>query len=212
MTSRHAGPVTDQDSAAAWDTRYADRDQVWSGRPNAALVTELAEERPGRALDVGCGEGADAVWLSGQGWQVTALDVSRVALDRAAGAAAGVGADVRWLQAGLLDADLAPASFDLVSAQYPALRRTTGHEAERRLLDLVAPGGLLLVVHHADVDVEHAGSGGFDPEAYVSPADVATLLDQDWQVEAHEKRPRTLTAGAGAHHTVDEVLRVRRLR
>jgi len=80
---------------------------MWSGQPSTPLVSETRELRPGRALDVGCGEGADAVWLAEHGWDVTALDVSRVALDRAADQAERVGVQVRWLHAGLVEAVLA---------------------------------------------------------------------------------------------------------
>src|SRR5665811_2556995 len=69
---------------AEWDRRYTDRDQLWSGQPNGALVAEVAGLTPGRVLDVGCGEGADAVWLASHGWDVTALEVSGIALARAA--------------------------------------------------------------------------------------------------------------------------------
>lgn len=196
---------------AEWDARYAGTEQVWSGRPNGALVAEVAGLAPGRVLDVGCGEGADAVWLDRQGWEVTALDVSRVALERAALHARAAGADVRWVHAGLVEAPLRPGTFDLVSAQYPALRRTPGQRAERSLLAAVAPGGTLLVVHHADVDVEQARAHGFDPADYVAPSDVAALLDDDWQVEVDEKRPRHVSGGGGAHHMHDLVLRARRL-
>ena len=193
-----------------WDARYAATDQVWSGRPNAALVTEVAGCEPGRALDVGCGEGADAVWLALNGWEVTALDVSSVALQRAALAAEQAGAQVQWVHAGLLDASLPAATFDLVSAHYPVLLRTPSHDAERALIDGVAPGGLLLVVHHADVDPEHAKEQGFDPADYVSPSDVAALLSDDWDVSLDERRPREVHGGAGALHTHDVVLRARR--
>lgn len=142
------------DAAAEWDERYAGAQQVWSGRPNGALVAEVAGLEPGRALDVGCGEGADAIWLATHGWQVTALDASGVALQRAALHAEQAGAHVQWRHAGLLDAGLPPAAFDLVAALYPALRRTDPDDdaAERALLAALAPGGTLLVVHHADVD------------------------------------------------------------
>jgi SAM-dependent methyltransferase len=193
-----------------WDERYAGSDRVWSGRPNGALVAEVDALDPGRALDVGCGEGADAVWLALRGWDVTALDVSRVALDRARTAAAEAGAVVRWSHTGLLDAELTPGGFDLVSAQYPALLRTPGNDAERALLAAVAPGGTLLVVHHADVDVEHAKERGFDPADYVSPRDVAAQLDSGWDVTFDERRPRHVEGGAGAHHTHDVVLKARR--
>ncbi|MEU9996541.1 class I SAM-dependent methyltransferase [Streptomyces sp. NPDC050848] len=198
---------------AEWDSRYADRHQLWSGRPNGALVAEVAGLTPGRVLDVGCGEGADAVWLARGGWDVTALEVSGVALERAAGHARDAGLAVRWVHAELTRAALPPASFDLVSAQYPALLRTPDAAAERALLAAVAPGGVLLLVHHAGMDTQQPDESGFDPADYVWPSMVAALLDDDWEVEVDEERPRVLPdGGAGAHHTDDLVLRARRLR
>jgi SAM-dependent methyltransferase len=184
---------------------------MWSGEPNAALVAEVGNLEPGTALDVGCGEGADAMWLAGRGWQVTAIDVSDVALQRAKTAAEMAHVDVEWVHAGLLDAPLPPAGFNLVSAHYPALLRTPTHDAERALLAAVALRGHLLVVHHADVDAEQAKSHGFDPTDYVSPSDVASLLDEGWQVTFDERRPRRVHAGAGAGHSHDVVLHAQRL-
>ena len=195
-----------------WDQRYAGQSALWSGQPNGALVSEIRGLRPGRVLDVGCGEGADAVWLAGQGWDVTALEVSRVALDRAAREAELRGATVNWVHSGLVEAALPPESFDLVSAQYPALLRTAGNTAELALLQAVAPGGLLLAVHHPLPTAEEAEAHGIDLRDYVGLADVAALLDEDWRVEVHEARPRHVAEGAGAHHTEDVVLLARRLR
>lgn len=222
-------PASRTPDAAEWDDRYGASQQVWSGQPNGVLVAEAGGLAPGRALDVGCGEGADAVWLAGRGWQVTAVDVSHVALDRAERHAQDAGVVVTWLHAGLVEAGLPPGAFDLVSAQYPVLRRTACAVAERLLADLVAPGGTLLVVHHAlaphgggDHHTDHghepggrdgAGQhdhrheGGFDPEQYVMPADVAAVLGDDWRVEVDERRPRTIQGGGGAHHAQDLVLR-----
>jgi SAM-dependent methyltransferase len=195
--------------APEWDERYASADRIWSGEPNGALVAEVADLAPGRALDVGCGEGADAVWLARRGWQVTALDVSAVALERAKRHAQDAGVDVTWVDAGLVGAQLPAGSFDLVSAQYPALRKTPDEVAERTLLDLVAPGGTLLVVHHV-LDPEHLHELSFDPTLYVLPADVAALLGEGWEIEVDERRPRAVSAGAGARHVEDLVLRARR--
>ena len=207
------GYVGDPEVRAEWDNRYMDRQQLWSGRPNGALVAEVAGLTPGRVLDVGCGEGADAVWLARGGWEVTALEVSGVALERAAGHARDAGVTVRWMHAGLAEAPLPPASFDLVSAQYPALLRTPDAAAERALLAAVAPGGVLLLVHHAGMDTRHEHDAAFDPADYVWPSMVAALLDDDWRVEVDEQRPRVAPdGGAGAHHTDDVVLRARRLR
>jgi hypothetical protein len=116
------------------------------------------------------------------------------------------------MHAGLVQAQFPAGAFDLVSAQYPALLHTPDDDAERALLFAVAPGGTLLVVHHTRIDVEQAKAHGFDPADYVSPSDVAALLDGDWRVEVDEERARRVAAGAGAGHTHDLVLRARRLR
>jgi SAM-dependent methyltransferase len=206
-------PVADRALQEEWDRLYADRTQLWSGQPNGALVTEVAGLRPGRVLDVGCGEGADVVWLARRGWDVTALDVSGVALKRAAAHARDAGVDIRWVHSGLVEAALPPASFDLVSAMYPALLRTPEAAAERALLAAVAPGGVLLLVHHVGMETDQEADSRFDPADYVWPSMVAALLDDDWQVEVNEQRPRIAPAGgAGAHHTEDQVIRARRLR
>ncbi len=212
VLSPAGGYTGDPAVRAEWDSRYADREQLWSGAPNGALVAEVAGLAPGRALDVGCGEGADAVWLARGGWDVTAIEVSGVALERAAEHARDAGVPVRWVHAGLVEAPFPPASFDLVSAQYPALLRTPDAAAERALLAAVAPGGVLLVVHHAGMDTHQAHDSGFDPADYVSLPMVAALLTDEWEVELDEQRPRVAPeGGAGAHHTDDVVLRARRL-
>jgi hypothetical protein len=119
------------------------------------------------------------------------------------------------VHAGLLEAardgDVRAGGFDLVSAQYPVLLKSPGSVAERTLTELVAPGGTLLVVHH-DLGADHAHThdGGFDPALYALPADVAAVLDADWEVEVDERRPRSVSGGGGAHHVRDLVLRARR--
>jgi len=199
-------------NAAEWDETYASTTQLFSGRPNFALVTDVSGLRPGRALEVGCGEGADAVWLASQGWAVTALDVSQVALERAAQSARQSAVHVQWVHAGLVDAALPAAGFDLVSAQYPALRSSPDHNAERALLRVVAPGGLLHIVFHAGFDSHEAKARGIDPADYIWPTDiVAALLAGDWHIGVDTRRPREVPTGDAEHqHTDDVVIQARR--
>jgi 2-polyprenyl-3-methyl-5-hydroxy-6-metoxy-1,4-benzoquinol methylase len=134
--------------AAEWDARYSEREgAMWSGRPNGRLAAEVADLIPGRALDVGCGEGADAVWLARRGWTVTAIDISDVAVARARKAAELAGATVEWVCGDVLETAFSAGSFDLVSMQYPALPKAAGEAGVRALLDTVRPGGLLLAVY-----------------------------------------------------------------
>src|SRR5438874_929308 len=141
--------------AAEWDARYSEREgSMWSGRPNGRLVAEVADVTPGRALDVGCGEGADAIWLARRGWKVTAIDISDVAIGRAREAAERARASVEWVCGDVLQTQLPARSFDLVSLQYPALPKSAGEAAVQTLLHTVRPGGLVLAVYH-DLDDEH---------------------------------------------------------
>src|SRR4051794_9275815 len=198
--------------ADQWDARYSERDgTMWSGEPNGRLVAEVADLTPGRALDVGCGEGADAIWLAGRGWTVTAIDVSDVALGRARAAAQRAGATVNWLCGDTLRTALPAASFDLVTMQYPALPKAAGDAAMRALLDTVGPGGLLLAVYHdlGDEHRDHMKSQGFDPADYVDADDLAQLLGDDFTVERHAVEPR-INPPPDTQHIADIVLRARR--
>ncbi|BCK57631.1 class I SAM-dependent methyltransferase [Nocardia wallacei] len=194
--------------AQFWDERYGSRDLLFSGEPNAVLVTEAAGLPPGQALDVGCGEGGDARWLAGQGWQVTAVDISRVALERARAAGVPGPGAVAWTRADLTVTPPPAAAFDLVSVQYFPFPRQAGDRALRGLLDAVAPGGILLFVGHDLADL--TGHEDFDPHAFYHPADVAALLDSGWDIEVSETRRRIGPPPAGTHHTHDVVLRARR--
>jgi SAM-dependent methyltransferase len=198
-------------SAEHWDERYAgEAGGLWSGHVNGALAAEAAGLAPGRALDVGCGEGADAIWLARRGWEVTGVDVSGVALERAAAAAAAAGVTVTWVRGDFAAADLPGGGFDLVSVLYPALPRGEDDHTADALLAAVAPGGVLLVVGHAGLDPAWWRARGLDPDDFVLPGTVAARLDAAWTVEVDETRPRAGAEHAGSHHTHDHVLRVRR--
>ncbi|TCP53454.1 methyltransferase family protein [Tamaricihabitans halophyticus] len=192
-----------------WDDQYRERGQRWSGRVNGGLRVEVAGMQPGRALDIGCGEGADAIWLANNGWQVTAIDISTVALERAR-AAAGTESRIDWQYA---DPRVSPpprASFDLVSAQYFPIQREPEHATLRGLLDAVANGGILLVVSHLITGPPPADWQGPDPGEFYQPPEIAAHLDDHWSIEVNESRPRVDLPVDNPHHE-DLVLRARRL-
>jgi thioredoxin reductase/SAM-dependent methyltransferase len=202
-------------SAADWDGRYSG-EPVWSGNPNGSLVAEAADLTVGRALDVGAGEGGDAIWLAEQGWEVTAADISSRALERVRSEADRRGLLVACRQA---DANasqpFADEVFDLVSASYASIPRTPDLRGVQNVLAAVAPGGTLIVINH-DLDAMHDPQHQhqpFDPDAYVNTDDYTDLLKRTpgWTIEVLEKRPRPPGSATAAHHVEDLVLRARRI-
>lgn len=166
-------------SEGFWDERYGSEDRIWSGQPNPQLVDRVAGLRPGRALDVGCGEGADAIWLAQQGWDVTALDVSQVALDKAAAHAERSGVTITCRQTDLDGWAGEPGAYDLVSAQFMYLPQPALTALYRALGASVASGGTLLLVGHHPIDPRH-GDHDF-PDVRWTPEEAATWLDaNDW--------------------------------
>jgi SAM-dependent methyltransferase len=200
-----------------WEEFYNEREHVWSGNPNVALVREITGVAPGTALDLGCGEGADAIWLASNGWRVTAIDVSATALDRGAAHAkdAGVADRIDW-QRHDLGESLPGGEFDLVSMHYlhsPVEFLPYG-EMLRRAATLVAPGGTLLVVGHgalAPWNHEHDHHNDvYLPTPDEVLADLA-LPPEEWQVERAEEFDRGQAGPDGEKVTRhDTVVRVSR--
>lgn len=201
-----------------WEERYRSVDRVWSGRPNAVLVAEVGDLPPGRALDVACGEGGDALWLASRGWAVTAMDLAQAALDRVDGAAAAAGPDVasrvRTVRGDIGTWDPGAGTYDLVTTHFlhlpPAVRAT----AFGRMAGAVAPGGTLLVVAHHGSDLATTIGRPDLPELFFEPADVVAALDPDgWDVPVAEARPRPAADPEGREITIrDTVVRAVRRR
>ena len=205
---------------AFWDDRYRSMDRVWSGRPNPQLVAVASGLPAGTALDAGCGEGADAIWLADRGWRVTAVELSSVALERGAAAAAahgyGKGSDrpggVDWVHADLTAWSPPESAYNLVSAQFLQLPPDPRRAVFPRLAAAVAPGGLLLVVGHHPSDLHTTVRRPPLPELFFTAEDVAALLEpSSFDVLASEARPRPATDSEGRTVTVrDAVLVARR--
>jgi SAM-dependent methyltransferase len=197
-----------------WDDRYRSAGRLWSGQPNPQLVAQAAGLAPGQALDAGCGEGADAIWLASRGWTVTAVDVSAVALERAAAHAAAQGDEIAgriaWRREDLLTWDPGSRRFDLVSAQFMHLPDADSRHA--RLAAAVRPGGTLLIVaHHPDDARVNVGRPGH-VHRFPSAAQLAAALDPgDWEILVATAVGRSATDLDGQPVTVqDTVLRARR--
>jgi SAM-dependent methyltransferase len=209
--NEHAHGPGDTFGPDFWDERYRSARRVWSGDPNPQLVTEVTGRPPGRALDVGSGEGADAIWLAQQGWAVVAADISGVALERAAQHARDadppVPARIDWRQVDLLASPPEPDSFELVSAQFMQMPPEPRTRLFTALIASVRAGGTLLVVGHHPSDLATGVPRPPMPEVFYSPDEIAALLDHSWTVEVSEARPRPAKTPDGAEVTVhDSVL------
>ncbi|MFW3172789.1 class I SAM-dependent methyltransferase [Geodermatophilus sp. CPCC 206100] len=219
----------------SYDELYRSAPAVWSGRPNRQLVVEGSALSPGTALDAGCGEGADALWLAERGWRVTAVDFSAVALERAAAHARARGLDDRitWVHADLDAWTPAEGGFDLVAAHYLHAHGPDRPALFARLAGGVAPGGTLLVVGHllgegAGVsrhagdhphrshdsgDDEHPRPHEHDPDLLYTAADVAAVLDPaQWRDVVAETRDRDPAAVARTGNPAPDTVLVARRR
>ncbi|WP_026926511.1 class I SAM-dependent methyltransferase [Granulicoccus phenolivorans] len=210
----NAGADGDLSPSGFWEARYAESDRIWSGRVNPVLADLADELTPGTALDLGCGEGGDAVWLAQRGWQVTGIDLSGTAVARGLAAATRLGIDPRQIR--LHSADLSTWTteerFDLVTMfflQSPV--EFPREEVLHRAGTFVAPGGHLLIVAHAAappwMGAEHSNHMDFPtPEG-----DVAAVGGDGWDRLIVEVRPREAVGPQGqSGELLDSVVFLRR--
>ncbi len=203
--------------AELWDERYRSASRLWSGDPNPQLVAEVAGLQPGRALDAGCGEGADAIWLAQRGWEVVACDISGVALERAAQHAAetdeGAAKRIEWRHVDLLQHPPERDGFDLVSSQFLHLPPEPRARLYHSLAAAVSPGGTLLIVGHDPSDLDTGVRRPRMPGVLFTAEELAASLDEDWTVAVAQARPRAGTTPEGQDVTVhDAVVRAVRRR
>ncbi len=160
--------------ARDWDSRYASVEQVWSLAPNQFVLAELAELPPGRAVDLACGEGRNAIWLAERGWQVTALDFSQVAVDRGR-RIAGDDVTVDWRVDDALTAEL--PRVDLVVVAYLQLPEEQRRTAVRRGFAALEPGGTFFLVAHDSTNLDEGTGGPQDASVLYTADDVLADLD-----------------------------------
>jgi 2-polyprenyl-3-methyl-5-hydroxy-6-metoxy-1,4-benzoquinol methylase len=198
----------------AWDERYSGAGKIWSGDPNAQLVAEAADLTPGTALDIGCGEGGDAIWLARRGWRITGADFSAAGLARAARHAeeAGVAERTDWWRVDAREFDAGGRAYDLVTSQYLHPPEGGMVDVVRRLAGAVAPGGHLLVVGHAPPPAgDHADAHPqAQRRAMFLAADLLPALPADFEALVVAQRPRTVTRSGKTAEIDDSTLLARR--
>jgi SAM-dependent methyltransferase len=197
--------------AEDWNRRYADRELLWTARPNRFLVAEAESLPPGRALDLACGQGRNAVWLAELGWRVLGVDFSDVAIGKAHELAAARGVEAEWLVADLAAYVPDPAAYDLVILFYLQVAADERRVIVRRAAGALAPGGTFLLVGH---DLRNLGSGHGgpqDPDVLYLPEDVAADLDgTGLELERAEAVDRPVEMPDGERTAIDALVRARR--
>ncbi|MBU0604386.1 MAG: class I SAM-dependent methyltransferase [Gammaproteobacteria bacterium] len=193
-----------------WAKTLRERADVVAGRPpNARLMAETASLPVGRALDAGCGHGAETLWLAAHGWQVTAVDFSATALaqGRAMSDAAGpdIAGRISWVEDDLAAWMPEPGQYDLVVCLYVHVAGSV-EDMVRRMASGVAPGGTLFLAGYRADDPRSDADAARGNQVQVSvEAAVAALDAGEWEWVVAEERPRVV-AGSG----VDAVIRARR--
>ncbi len=193
-----------------WNELYASTELVWTAEANRFVVEELAGLAAGRALDLGTGEGRNAIWLAERGWQVTAVDFSAVGLAKAAALEARRGVTgVRWVEADLREYQPGPAAYDLVLLAYIHLPPDEFAALLQRAASALAPGGTLLVVGHDVDNIAHGHGGPQDARILHRAQDVVAALP-GLAIQRAEQARRPVLTGDGERTAIDSVVRAQR--
>jgi len=198
-------------SSEEWNRRYQGDELVWSLRPNRFLVAETEGMKPGRALDLACGEGRHSIWLASLFWRVRGVDFSDVAIAKARELAAEHAVEVEWTVADLNEYVPEPESADLVIVFYLQLPPEELAPILRRAGAAVAPGGTFLLVGHDLRNLERGYGGPRSPRALYTPEDVVADLDGTGLViERAEPVERTVETPEGERVAIDALVRANR--
>jgi len=194
-----------------WDERYRGDELVWTDTPNQFLVAETAELTPGRAVDLACGEGRNAIWLAEQGWEATGVDFSAVGLAKAVRFAALREVQVTWVESPVESWTPPPDGFDLVAMCYLQLPQPNRSAALAVAASAVAPGGTLLVIAH-DLDNLTRGYGGPpSPDVLYRVSEVTeAAVEAGLTVGRAEQAVRLVHTDDGPREAIDTVVTARR--
>ena len=192
-----------------WDERHRNDDRFSDREPNRFLVGAVKHLEPGEALVLAAGQGRNAIWLAGQGWSVTAVDYSAVALDRAAEFAAAQDAEVAFLQADLFDWE-PDRSYDLVTLVYFQVPSPLRHDVWRKAAAAVGSGGVLLVVGHDSRNLEEGYGGPSRGDVLYTASEAARVLGEALEVERSETVVRPVEVEDGTRYAIDNLVVARR--
>ncbi|HTI57206.1 MAG TPA: class I SAM-dependent methyltransferase [Verrucomicrobiae bacterium] len=196
-------------SRERWNRRWAGERAHASSAPSEFLIAETGALPPGRALDVACGAGRNAVWLARRGWRVTGVDFSDVALRAARELAASAGVEVEWIEADAVTWIPPRGAYDLVTVMYLQLPAAERRAALGHAAAAVAPGGTLLVVGHDLLNLTEGWGGPTQAEVLFTPDDVVAEIGE-LVVESARRVRRAVGEGAGAREAIDALVRARR--
>lgn len=193
--------------AANWTERHAAAAMAWDTTPNQFVVAACKKLRPGRALDLGAGEGANAVWLAGRGWQVTAIEQGTVEVGRIQSHSALLGHPVDAIVGDAVSYRPRPGTFELILLSYLQLPEHHLRLAFQHAAPGLAPGGRILVVAHDATNLEQGWGGPIDPTVLTTPEIVAGLLAANGlQVQRAEVVRREVHAPDGFHLALDHIV------
>ena len=201
---------TSEPSRERWNRRWAGEERVHaSTAPSRFLVAEVADLRPGTALDLACGAGRNAVWLVGQGWRVTAVDFSGVALRMARSLAAKRAVDAEWIEADVIAWTPPARAYDLVCVFYLQLPASERPSALAHAAAAVRPGGTLLVVGHDLLNLTEGWGGPTQPDVLFTPDDVVAEIG-DLRIEKALRVRRTVEEPGASREAIDALVRATR--
>ena len=190
-----------------WDARYAWVDDLW-GEANRFLVAEVAELQPGRALDLACGQGRNAIWLATRGWEVTGVDFSEVAVAKALARAERDALPATFVCADLLDYEPNAGAYDLVLLLYLHVPASERRRILAKAASALSPGGTFILVGHDLANIADGVGGPSDAALLYTPDQIAGELPGDLEIEKAERVLRDVDGEE--RDAIDALVRARR--